>query len=136
MPSTSRVALFVAKNGRGDPSDAFGIGDRVDLDDLALSDGETHYGEGPSTTVMTTPAAPFTSAGCRWAAGMARACPATAAAPRITWEAAGRAAGGEWRSTATSVPPSSPSQGHRPREAEAERTNATCALGPVRCRRT
>ena len=28
---------------------------------------------------------------------------------------------------ATSVPPSSPSQGHRPRKAEAERTEATCA---------
>src|SRR5207237_3436063 len=27
---------------------AFGVGDRIDLDDLALGDGETHDGEGPS----------------------------------------------------------------------------------------
>lgn len=49
VPSTSRLPLLVAENGRGDPSDAFGIGDRVDLGDLALGYGETHDGEGPST---------------------------------------------------------------------------------------
>lgn len=33
----------------GQPLDAFGIADRVDLDDLALADGEGHDGEGASS---------------------------------------------------------------------------------------
>lgn len=37
------VRLFVAKYGRGDPADAFGIGDCVDLDDLAAAHGESHH---------------------------------------------------------------------------------------------
>src|SRR6266498_4395194 len=42
--------------------------------------------KGRPPTVTTTPAAPFISAGRNSAAGMARACLATAAAPRITLE--------------------------------------------------
>jgi CorA-like Mg2+ transporter protein len=50
--------------------------------------------KGRPSTVTTTPAAPFTSAGCRWAVGSApmSACLATAAAPRVTLGAAGRLA--------------------------------------------
>ena len=43
------VQLFVAQDGGGDPADPFGVGDRVDLDDLAVDDGEPHDGEGLST---------------------------------------------------------------------------------------
>ena len=42
------LQLLVVEDSGCDPADAFGIGDRVDLDDLALGDGETHHGHGLS----------------------------------------------------------------------------------------
>ena len=37
--------FFRAEDGRGDCADAFGVGDRVDLGDFAVGDGEAHHGE-------------------------------------------------------------------------------------------
>lgn len=37
--------LLVGKDSRCDPADAFGIGDRIDLDDLSLDDGEADDGD-------------------------------------------------------------------------------------------
>src|SRR5229473_4440875 len=42
------VRLLLVEDGCCDPADAFGVGDRVDLDDLAFGDGETHHSDGPS----------------------------------------------------------------------------------------
>ncbi len=33
------------RTGGGDPADAFGVGEGVDLHDLAVTDGEPHHGE-------------------------------------------------------------------------------------------
>src|SRR5215207_2819511 len=44
----TREPLVVAENGRGDPADAVGVGDGVDLDDPAVGDGEAEDGEGPA----------------------------------------------------------------------------------------
>jgi hypothetical protein len=41
--------LLVLEDSRCDPADALGVGDRVDLDDLALGDSEAHHGHGLST---------------------------------------------------------------------------------------
>ncbi len=41
--------LLVGEDSRCDPADAFGVGDCVDLDDLALGDDETHDGKGSPT---------------------------------------------------------------------------------------
>jgi hypothetical protein len=38
---------FLIQEGRGDRVDPFGIGDRVDLGDLAVDDREAHHGDGP-----------------------------------------------------------------------------------------
>jgi len=84
--------LFVAKNGRRDPSDTLGIGDRVDRDDLALDNGEAHDGEWPATDRDDCTGRPVHDSGSDDRARMARAWLATAAAPRITAEAAGRQA--------------------------------------------
>src|SRR5258708_27812121 len=40
------VRLLLVEDGRCDRADAFGVADRVDLGDLALGDGEAHYGDG------------------------------------------------------------------------------------------
>jgi hypothetical protein len=39
------LGLFVGEHARCDPADAFGVGDRVDLDDLASRDRERHHSE-------------------------------------------------------------------------------------------
>lgn len=41
--------LFLAENSRGDSPDALRIGNCIDLNDLAISDGEAHNGKGLST---------------------------------------------------------------------------------------
>src|SRR6266487_3504638 len=43
------VPLLAVEDSRCDPADARGVGDRVDLDDLAIGDYETHHGDGPFT---------------------------------------------------------------------------------------
>src|SRR5260370_14580304 len=40
------LRLLVGDDSPGDPADAFRVGDRVDLDDLALGNGEPHHDEG------------------------------------------------------------------------------------------
>ena len=64
--------------------DALRIGNCIDLNDLAISDGEAHNGKGLPTYGDHDPGCPFTSAGCSLAAGSAppmKACWATAAGP-------------------------------------------------------
>jgi len=39
------LALLIGEDRRGDPADAFGVGEGVDLHDLAVTDGEPHHGE-------------------------------------------------------------------------------------------
>ena len=48
QPLSNRERLLAGENGRGDPADAFGVGDRVDLDDPALDHREAQYGKWPA----------------------------------------------------------------------------------------
>jgi uncharacterized protein YbjT (DUF2867 family) len=49
LPESDSPWGYSSEDSRCDPADTVGVGDRIDLDDLALGDGETHHGKGPST---------------------------------------------------------------------------------------
>ena len=63
-PGATRSCLVsVAENGEIELAEAIRVGDHVDFGDLVICDGEAEYQEQPAAAAITSPTAPFTSAG-------------------------------------------------------------------------